>query len=280
MSKRDRSPRVGIALRAALEEFTLASDVDFVEVITENVLSLEGVSRERLERALARFRVVPHGVSLGIGNTCDLDGEHLRSLRRLVEHVDAPWFSDHLCWTELGGLNHHELLPLPRTLQTARYVAARAREVQDRIGRPFALENPSQYDSLSADEMPPGAFLSEVVEGADVGILLDLQNVVVSATHLGFEPLSYLRRLPLERVLQVHLAGAILQPDGTLIDTHDARPSPLVFELYEWLIAEVGPLPTLLEWDARFPSHEELDSCLRSIRRRNSSAPSGRCISA
>jgi len=231
--------------------------VDFFEIISENFMVEGGPPLENLDRLRARYPVVMHGVSLSIASAAPLDFDYLRRLKALADRVDAPWFSDHLCWTAAHGRHLHDLLPVPYTSANARFIAEKARIVQDFVGRPFALENLSTYLAFRDSAMPEWAFYREVVERADVGMMLDVNNVFVSAVNLGFDPMDYLDAMPWERVLQVHLAGPTELPDGSLLDTHDNPVRDEVWALYRVVCERASsPPPTLLEWDADIPAFE------------------------
>jgi uncharacterized protein (UPF0276 family) len=256
---------VGVGLRIPHYRaiFEGRPEVDFFEIISENFMVDGGPPLENLGRVLERYPVVQHGVSLGIASADPLDRGYLRRLRALAERTGTPWFTDHLCWCQAGGRHLHDLLPVPYTRPIARYVAERAREVQDRVGLPFALENLSSYVEFADSTMTEWQFLAEVVEAADVGVLLDVNNIYVSAVNHGFDALDYLDGVPWGRVVQLHLAGHSQLPDGTLLDTHDHPVRTEVWALYREVIrratrARGAPPPTLLEWDAKIPAFEEV----------------------
>ena len=234
-----------------------ALGVDLYELLSENFLVSGGRPIHHLERALELSPCVPHGVSLSIGSSDPLDRSFLAELRAFARKTRAPWLSDHLCWSGVGGAHMHELFPLPLRSETARYVAARARIVQDTLEARFALENVSSYASLCESTMDEASFVAEVLELADVGLLLDVNNVYVSAHNHGFDPLEYLDRLPLERVVQIHLAGHTAM-DGYLLDTHGRPVSGEVWALYERVLERAGMVTTILEWDEALPSYAEL----------------------
>lgn len=259
---------VGVGLRIPHHEAVLSGRglADFFEIVAENFLVPGGMPRRTLRRVLELRPVIPHGVSLSVGGTDPLCAEHLGGLRDLVRETRAPWASDHLCFSGAGGLHLHELFPLPMTEEVALHVAARVRAAQDMLEVPFALENVSSYLRFSDDRLEEWEFLSMVAEEADCAILLDVNNVVVSAKNHGFDPTAFVDGVPAERIVQVHLAGhADL---GThLFDTHDAAPIPEVLELYRRTLARTGPVSTLLEWDDRIPSLEGLLEEAARIRR-------------
>jgi uncharacterized protein (UPF0276 family) len=233
--------------------------MDWVEVISENHLVDGGRPRAILEQLRDTYPVVPHGVSLAIGSVAPLDAGHLRRLATLVARLDPPWFSDHLSWGRApGGAVHlHDLLPLPYTREAADLVVARVKEVQDAIARPFALENVSSYMTFAGSTMPEHEFLAEVAERADCAILLDCNNVHVSAHNQGFDPVRYLDAIPADRVVQIHLAGHT-DKGSHLLDTHAGPVADEVWTLYRRAIARCGPVSTLVEWDDAIPPWEVL----------------------
>jgi uncharacterized protein (UPF0276 family) len=231
--------------------------IDFFEAISENYMLPGGRPLRVLEQVRERFPVVFHGVSLNIGSADPLDGDYLAELAALAGRYEPAWLSDHLCWTGVRGRNLHDLLPLPCTEPVLGHVCERVSQVQDRLGRRIALENPSSYFAYRADEMPEAEFLAEVAERADCGILLDVNNVFVSAHNHGFDAERYLAQIPRERVFQIHLAGHTRQR-SLLIDTHDHPVCDEVWALYESAVRRLGPVSTLIEWDEQIPELEVL----------------------
>ncbi|MEU5420717.1 DUF692 domain-containing protein [Streptomyces sp. NPDC020667] len=239
--------------------------VDFFEIISENFLDAAGPRRRALDEIAERYPVVLHGVSLSIGSTDPLDLGYLRALKRLADSVDAPWVSDHVCWTGVLGVHTHELLPLPLTEESLAHVVQRARTVQDVLERPLALENPSTYLEFRASTLTEWDFLTLLAEEADCGLLLDVNNVHVSGVNHDFDPEKYLRSLPHHRVFQMHLAGHT--DYGThLIDTHDAPVSDPVWDLYRLAVELTGGVATLLERDDKLPSFPVLQEELEKAR--------------
>jgi uncharacterized protein (UPF0276 family) len=229
------------------------SGIDWFEIISENFMVAGGMPLHNLARAMDRFRLVPHGVSLSIGGTDPLDKDYLTRLKELVRRVEAPWVSDHLCWALAGGVHMHDLLPLPYNEPTVRWVAERVRAVQDALGVRFALENVSSYMTYAASEMTEWEFVTAVAEEADCALLLDVNNVFVSAYNHGFDPDAYVDGVPHDRVVQIHLAGHTHR--GThILDTHDDHVVDGVWELYRRALRRTGPVSTLIEWDDNFPA--------------------------
>jgi uncharacterized protein len=242
---------------AAPRDPSEAPVIDWFEIISENFMVQGGLPLHNLERFLARHRLVPHGVSLSVGGVEPLDFAYLRKLKELVARTGSPWVSDHLCWTGDGGVNLHDLLPLPYTDAAVRHVAERARAIQDYIEVPLALENVSSYLTFGASSMPEWEFLSRVAEEADCAILLDVNNVYVSAYNHGFDAAAYIDAVPRERVVQMHLAGHTNK--GThIIDTHDDHVIDAVWALYRRACARTGPVSVLIEWDDAIPPFETL----------------------
>jgi uncharacterized protein (UPF0276 family) len=233
--------------------------MDWFEVISENYFADGGSPRANLETLRGCYRVVPHGVSLSIGGTDPLDQGHLARLAALVRRIDAPWCSDHLCWTGVSGVDVHDLLPMPYTPSTLAHVVERVKRVQGTLGVPFALENASSYMEFSESTLPEHEFLAHVAERADCGILLDVNNVHVSAYNHGFDPLAYVDAIPADRVVQIHLAGH--QDRGQyLLDTHGDHVTDAVWELYRRAIRRCGRVTTLVEWDENIPSWDVLSA--------------------
>ncbi|MGB0681360.1 MAG: DUF692 domain-containing protein [Magnetovibrionaceae bacterium] len=231
--------------------------VDWFEAISENYMVDGGPPLYHLDRIAERWPVVLHGVSLGIGRTDPLDRAYLDRLKALADRVDAPWVSDHFCWTGTQGLNMHDLLPLPFTPQVAVHLADRAKRVQDHLGRPFALENASSYVTFEESSLAEWTFIGEVAEMADCRLLLDVNNVYVSGYNHGFDPFDFLDGIPAERVCQIHLAGH--ENTGPLIiDTHDAPVIDPVWELYGEALRRLGPMTTMIERDDKIPPLGEL----------------------
>lgn len=233
-----------------------AGEIDFLEVLSENFMRFGGRPRAVLDALAPRFPLVMHGVGLSIGSPDPLNEDYLERLSALAERLDAPWFSDHLSYSSAFGVEYHDLLPLPFTREAVDHVVPRVRAVQERVGRPFLLENPSYYVALPGAEMSEAEFLATIVEEADCGILLDINNVYVNATNHGYDPVQFLDTVPLARVAQVHIAGHDASGEF-LVDTHGAHIDAPVFELYGELIGRLAsldhPVWTLLEWDHGVP---------------------------
>lgn len=230
--------------------------VDWFEIISENFMVEGGKPLETLERILEHYPVVQHGVSLAIGSPDPLDFDYLKKLKALAKKTKTPWISDHLCWGQLAGAHYHDLLPLPYTKSVVNYVSERARIVQDYLEVPFALENLSSYVAYTQDEMSEWDFYREVVERANIYMMLDVNNIYVSSRNHGFDPKTYYQNIPMERVLQIHLAGHLDQ-GSYVLDTHDHPVRNEVWDLYAEIYPLTGGVATLLEWDDNMLSFEE-----------------------
>lgn len=242
---------------------TEAPDVGFFEVHAENYMGAGGPPHRMLEALRARWPLSLHGVGLSIGGEGALDRDHLARLRALVDRHHPASFSEHLAWSTHDGVYFNDLLPLPYDDATLARVCAHVDQAQDALGLQLLLENPSAYVAFDGATMAETEFLAEIARRTGCGLLLDVNNVHVSATNQGFDPVTYLEAFPLGAVGEIHLAGHAVEvgADGSrlLIDSHDRRVDAAVWALYARLIAMTGPLPTLVEWDADIP---ELDVLL------------------
>jgi len=258
----------GLGLRTDHYEEVLAgqSGVDWFELLSENYLVPGGKPLHYLDRIRADYPVVMHGVSLSIGSSDPLDMNYLRALKALAERVSPHWISDHLCWTGVSGRNTHDLLPLPYTEAALAQVVAKVEAVQDYLGRRILLENVSSYVSYKDSELTEWEFLAEIARRADCLILLDVNNIYVSAYNHGFDADAYLEAIPAERVQQIHLAGHSNCGDH-IIDTHDADVIDPVWDLYAKAIARLGPVSTMIERDDNIPPLADLVSELDRARR-------------
>ncbi|MFY7927330.1 MAG: DUF692 domain-containing protein [Oligoflexus sp.] len=247
---------LGLGLRIPHYRDLLERDVelDYLEIISENFMGDAAIPRSVLRRFREKFPIVLHGVGLNLLGVDPLDEDYLHRLCRLADLVDAPFVSDHLCWTAHAGHHHHDLLPTPFTSDLIGYAAERAAFVQERLGRPFGLENLSSYTAFPRSEMSEWDFYPAVVKAAGCFYMLDVNNIYVSAHNQEFKPDLYLDRIEWSRVLQVHVAGHRRLDHGLLLDTHDQAVRPEVWELYAQAWRLGGPFPTLLEWDDHIPS--------------------------
>jgi uncharacterized protein (UPF0276 family) len=249
----------GLGLRTTHYEEILAAKprVDWFELLSENYMVPGGKPLHYLDRIRADFPVVMHGVSLSIGGADPLDEAYLGELKALAERVQPQWISDHLCWTGFAAKNLHDLLPLPYTPEAVAHVARRVEAVQEFLERRILLENVSTYVTFRHSEMEEWEFLAEIARRADCDILLDVNNIYVSAFNHGFDARRYIDSVPAQRVRQIHLAGH--SNCGThIIDTHDAAIIDPVWDLYAYTVRRLGPVPTMIERDDHIPPLAEL----------------------
>jgi hypothetical protein len=254
-----RSLGFGLGLRAPHYSAIVETrpPLGWLEILSENYMVPGGRPLHWLDRIRADYPVAMHGVSLSIGSTDPLDDDHLLALKRLQRRVHPVWISDHLCWTGVGGVNLHDLLPLPYSESALGHVVERVGRVQDRLGCRILLENASTYAGYECSELAEWDFLAEVARRADCLILLDVNNVYVNSVNHDFDPLVYLDAIPAARVQQIHLAGH--ERRGQLIvDTHDAPIVEPVWELYEHARRRFGDVATMIERDANIPPLAEL----------------------
>lgn len=245
---------------------TRLPDVDWFEICSENFMVGGGKPRYYLDAIKAHYPIVMHGVSLSIGSTDPLNTSYLKQLRTLMNHVQPVWVSDHLCWTAYDGLNSHDLLPLPYTDEAIDHVVKRVRQVQDFLGRQILLENLSSYLSYKDSTYDEWTFLNTIAEQADCLILLDINNIYVSARNHGFDPQDYLDGIDPRRVCQFHLAGHT-DNGNYVIDTHDHAICHDVWSLYAQALRRFGPISTLIERDDDIPPLQELIEELHQARR-------------
>jgi len=228
----------------------------WLEVHSENYFGDGGTPLEYLERAREHYPVSLHGVGLSIGSCDPLNREHLKKLKALISRFEPGLVSDHLSWSSVDGRYINDLLPLPYTEEALRHFTERVQQAQDFLGRELLIENPSSYLQYTHSTIPEWEFLSEVARDSGCGILLDINNLYVSATNHGYDPQQYLRAVPAEKVREMHLAGFTINryPEGEiLIDTHNAPVATEVWALYRQAVGRLGRLPTLIEWDTDLP---------------------------
>ena len=237
----------------------------WLEILSENYMVPGGKPLEHLDAIRRDVPVVMHGVSLSIGGADPLDLNYLRDLKALADRVEPAWVSDHLCWMGVNGVQLHDLLPLPYTRATVRHVAERVGRVQDLLGRRLVLENVSSYVAWAQDDMSEADFIVELLRAADCELLLDVNNVHVSAHNHGFDARAFIQQMPAERVRQIHLAGHSIDGDW-LIDTHDQPVSEAVWSLYRYTLERLGPVPTMIERDDHIPPLTELVAELARVR--------------
>jgi uncharacterized protein (UPF0276 family) len=263
-------PWLGFGLGLRTEHFesvlTEHPPVDWFEIISENFMVAGGKPRYYLDAIRQQYPLAMHGVSLSIGSTDPLDLDYLRALKRLMHEIEPAWVSDHLCWTGADGVNSHDLLPLPYCETAIAHVVSRVQQVQELLGREILLENLSSYVEYAASTMPEWEFVAEIARRSGCRLLLDVNNIEVSARNHGFAPEDYLAGLPGDRIWQIHLAGHSDYGDY-VIDTHDHDVPTPVWSLYEAAIRRFGPISTMIERDADIPPLADLVTELGIARR-------------
>jgi uncharacterized protein (UPF0276 family) len=261
---RDAELRTGIGLRAIHHSEIVARgpagtgpDVGWLEAHSENYFARGGALPRVLGAIRERYPLSLHGVGLSIGSTDPLDRAHLAEIARLVRDFEPMLVSEHLCWGSVGGRFTNDLLPLPYTEEALRHMTDRVRQVQDFLGRQILIENVSSYLQFAASDIDEWDFLAALAHDSGCGVLLDVNNVYVSAMNHGFHPLTYLNGVPRDLVREIHLAGhSLRRVDGrdVLIDTHDGPVCDEVWTLYAAAIERFGSVPTLIEWDSNIPA--------------------------
>ena len=249
----------GLGLRPCHYQEILSQmpQVPWFEVLSDNYINSQGLPLFYLERIRQEYPVTLHGVGMSLGSTDPLNIEYLAHLERLVKRLEPAYISDHLAWISVSGCYLNELMPLPYTEAVLEHVADRIRQVQDFLERRILIENPSSYLTFNDSTMPEWIFMQELLEKADCDLLLDVNNIYVSAINCGFDPLDYLSSIPATRVKEIHLAGYQERPDY-LFDTHGYAVRQPVWQLYQQALECFGPVPTLIEWDTDIPPLEVL----------------------
>jgi uncharacterized protein (UPF0276 family) len=260
-AKKEKLTGVGVGLRPAFADALLSDEgdvVQWVEVHPENYIRRGGEAAYRLDRAREKFPISTHGLTLCFGNHAPPEKEYVQELRSFLKRVDAPWYSDHLCFCSFGNAHSHDLLPLPRTEETVEHCVRRIRELREVLDIPIAIENVSTYLDSDAWDYREHEFVATILEEADALLLLDVNNVYVNAKNHGFDAYAYIDALPADRVCQIHMAGHLLRPDGLRIDTHGEPITDDVYRLLEYTLKRFGPTPVLLERDTNFPPYEDI----------------------
>jgi hypothetical protein len=249
--------------RATLD--TAPPELRWLEIHPENYMERGGRFLAVLEEARERFPIATHGLTMGFGAVEPHEREYMNPLRDFLRRTGTPWHSDHLCFCGGGGVMLHDLLPLPFTREAVRMAVARVSEARDQLELPIAVENISYYAHPGVPEMTESEFLLEVLEGADAKLLLDVNNVFVNSQNHGFDPRTFMDQIPVERVVQIHVAGHLIRPDGLIIDTHGEAVRDEVFDLLEYTLRRTGPKPVLLERDQNFPDFALLAEEVRRL---------------
>jgi uncharacterized protein (UPF0276 family) len=258
----------GLGLRRDHYRDFLETDVpvDFVEVISENFMIEGGQPRHILRQVRERHPVALHGVSMSIGSADGVKLEYLSKLKSLADEIEPLFVSDHLSWSRIDHFNSHDLLPVPYTEEALNIVCANINHAQDVLGRAMLFENPSSYMAFGDSAMTEWEFLDAMSKRTGCGLLLDVNNIYVSATNHGFDAQAYLRGIPADRVRQIHLAGHT-EGEELLIDTHDTPVRDDVWALYAQAIALTGPVATMIERDGNIPPLSDLLDELAIARR-------------
>ncbi|MFZ1494932.1 MAG: DUF692 domain-containing protein [Candidatus Competibacter denitrificans] len=250
--------RAGIGLRADHYDAVLETlpPVGWLEVHSENYFGAGGKPLDYLERIRAHYALSLHGVGLSIGSTDPLNQRHLAKLKGLIQRFEPTLVSEHLSWSSVGGRYLNDLLPLPYTEDALDHFSKRVVQVQDALGRQILIENPSSYLQYAASAIPEWEFLTVLAERSGCGVLLDVNNIYVSACNHGFDASAYLRAIPRHLVREIHLAGFTVNRfagSEILIDTHSRPVDPAVWVLYRQAVARFGAIPALVEWDTDLP---------------------------
>jgi len=250
---------VGLGLRSShvAELEAGAGEVAWLEVLADNYAHTQGPARRRLLGLRERFPMVLHGVGLSLGSTDPLDLDYVDAIAGLAREVEPAWISEHLAWTSVGGRHHHELLPLPFIDESVETLATNIRAAQDRLGRRILVENSATYMAFACSSMSEAEFVCSVLERADCGLLLDVNNLYVNARNHGFDPLVYLDAIPADRVGQMHLGGHDDHGD-LLIDAHGSAVAEPVWALFAQAVARFPGVPVAIEWDRDVPAFEVL----------------------
>lgn len=251
----------GLGLRQPHYDFILNNrpKIGWFEIISENFIEAHPGHWELLDDLRDTYPIVMHGVALSIGGTDPLDLDYLKKIKTLAAFLEAPWVSDHLCWTGVAHTHTHDLLPVPYTEEALAHIVERIRRVQDVLERPLVIENPSSYVEFHASTMTEWEFLARMAEESDCALLLDVNNVYVSSVNHRFDPKAYIDAVPKDRVVQIHLAGH--EHRGThIIDTHDDHVIDEVWSLYDYTIKRIGFVSTMIEWDDKIPDFPVLQA--------------------
>ena len=232
--------------------------VGWLEIVPENFMNFGGFPQAVLDQVARRWPIISHGVNLSIGSCDALNEEYVDKLQAVLKRTRALWYSDHLCFTSVGGEYFHDLIALPFSNEAVDHVVARVRQLKKKINLPFLLENPSYYVQMPGAQMDEARFITRVLEESDCGMLLDVNNVYVNSRNHGYDAREFIRRLPLGRVAQIHMAGHLDRGD-VVIDTHEGPIIDPVWDLYEFTLQEMGrPVSTLIEWDTNVPPLAEV----------------------
>ena len=258
----DYFPNLGFGLGLRPKHYSYIFEnkpnVDWFEIISENFMDTGGKPRRNLDKIRADYPVVMHGVAMSIGTVDPINSEYLTKLKKLADEMEPAWISDHLAWTGIAHKNSHDLLPVPYTEEALKHIVSRITQVQDFLGRPIALENPSTYLEFKTSHIPESEFIAQMAKQSGCHLLLDVNNVYVTCYNHRLDPKSYIDALPLDKVAQIHLSGHTNK--GThIIDTHDDHVVDEVWQLYKYVVHKAGCVPnTMVEWDDNIPEFDVL----------------------
>lgn len=268
-ASKERPPFIGFGLGLRSKHYTDILEgtppIDWFEILSENYMVPGGKPLAILDRITERYPVVMHGVSLSIASTQPLDMDYLKALKSLAARTNPKWISDHLCWTGVHGVNLHDLLPFPYTEEALDHISERVNIVQDYLGRPFTLENVSTYVSFNQSEMSEWEFITELTRRTGCWLLLDVNNIFVSAFNHEFNAYEFLNGIPEDRVVQFHMAGHS-DHETYIVDTHDAPVRDEVWDLYRAALKRFGPVSSIIERDDNIPPLEEMLPELEKLR--------------
>ena len=268
---------VGLGLRSQHIDEVLQTQpaVPWFELLTDNHMAPGGLIPVQLEAIRSNYPITFHCVGMSLGGTDPVDVEYLRGIKTLIERYQPSLVSDHLCFSQHGQHNYHDLLPLPYNEETLHHFSKRITQIQDILDTRILIENVSSYLSYRASTLSEAEFISELLSRTDCDLLLDINNIYVNAVNHGFSASEYLSKIPMQRVREIHLAG-YEDRDSYLLDAHNSRVSPPVWELYEEVISKYPDIPTLIEWDNDIPSftvlREEADAASALMQRHRSAA--------
>lgn len=249
----------------AEEIFTATDKIDFLEIIPEQYMRKGGEGKELLDRATSLYTAVSHGVNLSLGSSDPLDQEYLKALKQFVSDIRAPWFSDHVCFASLGEIYLHELLPVPFCKETLSHMVARIKRVKEYIDVPFLVENTTYYMKVPGSTMSESQFIGELIEQADCGLLLDVNNVYVNSVNHGLDAYEFLDQIPIERTVQVHMAGHKERKD-IVLDTHGAPIAQPVYDLLQYALSKTTVHGVTIERDQNIPKLAEITDEIEAIK--------------
>ncbi len=249
----------GLGLRAShyQEIFETKPDVPWFELLSDNYMAAGGLPIQRAEKVRQNYPITLHGVGMSLGSADPLNTDYLKRLKVLADRLEPHYVSDHIAWVSVDGKYTHDLLPLPYNQDMLQHLRVRIQQVQEYLGRTILIENPSSYLSFDSSDMSEADFINQLSLSSGCELLLDVNNIYVSAMNHGFDPYQYLESIPQDKVKEIHLAG-YEQMDGYLFDTHGHSVKPPVWDLYRAALKRFGSVPTLIEWDTDVPEFSTL----------------------